>query len=61
MSNIIKLAPTTKLRFVEKESSLDAENAQTIIILQQFWAPDVPEFMRGKDGEWRDVECFRDA
>lgn len=60
MSNIIKLAPTAKLRFVERESLLDAENAQTIRVLQQFFAPDVPEFMRGKEGEWRDVECVRE-
>jgi hypothetical protein len=60
MSNLIDLAPTSKLRFVERDSSLDAENAQTIRILQQFWAPDLPPFMRGKDGEWRDVECVRE-
>jgi hypothetical protein len=60
MNKLTDFAPTTKLRFIEKESSLDAENAQTIRVLQQWWAPDVPEFMRGRDGEWRDVECVRE-
>lgn len=53
MNNYI---PTARLRFVERPTSLDAENCRTLRILQQWWAEDLPGYMR-KDatGEWRDV------
>ena len=60
MNKLIDFAPTSKLRFVERETSLDAENAQTMRVLQQWWAPDLPAFMRGGEGEWRDVEMVRE-
>jgi hypothetical protein len=49
-------APTTRLRFVERAMSLDAENCRTVRILQQWWAPDVPKYMiDASQGEWRDI------
>lgn len=48
--------PTAKLRFVERPASLDAENCRTLRILQQYWAEDLPGYMRAEaKGEWRDV------
>jgi hypothetical protein len=50
------LEPTAKLRFVERAVSLDAENARTFKILQQWWAEPMPAYMRDHAaGEWRDV------
>jgi hypothetical protein len=44
----VSLAPTPKLRFVDRAGSK---------ILQQYWDLDVPSYMRGgSHGEWRDVE-----
>lgn len=52
------LIPTARLRFVERAVSLDAENSATMKILQQYWAEDMPGYMRDlAKGEWRDVEC----
>lgn len=56
MSN---LAPTAKLRWVmrtrnPKDPKIIRESNR---ILQQWWAPNVPDFMRRTgEGEWRDVE-----
>jgi hypothetical protein len=48
--------PTPRLRFVERPASLDAENARTIKILQQWHGPELPAYMRDDTtGEWRDV------
>jgi hypothetical protein len=53
-----QLIPTARLRFVERAVSLDAENSATVKILQQYWAEDMPGYMRDlAKGEWRDVEC----
>ena len=55
-------APTERLRFVERQTSEGVEQkskkttvARTVRILQQWFAPNVPSFMRGNEGEWRDV------
>jgi hypothetical protein len=51
-------APTAKLRFVER-IPVDPANPiplHSVRILQQWWAEDVPGYMRaGAQGEWRDV------
>jgi hypothetical protein len=50
------LAPTARLRFVERTVEREGKkSATTVRILQQFWALDVPSYMRGKEGQWRDV------
>jgi hypothetical protein len=59
------LAPTARLRFVLR-TPLDAAacslNAMPERILQQWWAEDVPGYMRrGAQGEWRDVEVGVEA
>ncbi len=51
--------PTPRLRFIERDvfgtSFFDT-------ILQQWWAEDLPEYMRSSlDGEWRDVPVVRPA
>jgi hypothetical protein len=35
----------------------DGESIRKTKILQQWWTLDVPSYMQGRDGEWRDVEC----
>jgi hypothetical protein len=51
-----KYVPTTRLRWIERASSLDAENASTVKVLQQYFAEDLPGYMRNDaKGEWRDV------
>ena len=51
-----EMAPTAKLRFVERAVSLDAENCRTVRILQQWWAPSVPSYMVDpSQGQWVDV------
>ena len=48
--------PTTRLRFIERAASLDAENSATLKVLQQYFAEDLPGYMRSEaKGEWRDV------
>jgi hypothetical protein len=50
------MEPTPKLRFVERATSLDAENCATHRVLQQWWAEPMPAYMRSEAvGEWRDV------
>jgi hypothetical protein len=50
------MEPTAKLRFVERATSLDAENCRTLKILQQWWAEPMPAYMRSEGtGEWRDI------
>ena len=52
-------APTSKLRFIERRPPDDPVDGPAggpaRKILQQWWAPDMPAYMRGSDGEWRDV------
>jgi hypothetical protein len=53
--------PTARLRFVEREVPLDNPGQlvtkRTVRILQQYWAQDVPGYMRKRaEGGWRDVE-----
>jgi len=50
------LAPTAKLRFIVREIP-DGDTIRHAKILQQWWAMDVPSYMQGSEGEWRDVEC----
>lgn len=52
--------PTARLRFVEREVPLDNPGQlvtkRTVRILQQYWAHDVPGYMRkSAEDEWRDV------
>lgn len=52
--------PTTRLRFVEREGEPvlgeDEKLRATVrYVLQQWHAPDLPAYMRGAEGEWRDV------
>jgi hypothetical protein len=54
-----EFSPTSKLRFIERETSLDGENCDTMRVLQQWWAQDVPKYMRTDAGEWRDVPLER--
>ena len=52
-----EMAPTARLRFVERAMPLDAENRlRTVRILQQWWAPSVPSYMVDpSQGQWVDV------
>lgn len=51
--------PTTRLRFVMYTSPLGTTPPQKI--LQQWWAPDMPGYMRDPlVGEWRDVPVSDD-
>lgn len=59
----MSLAPTSKLRWVmrtEAEAPPDADGMRWVPtpqrVLQQWWAADVPSYMRGTEGEWRDVD-----
>lgn len=53
--------PTSKLRWIEREEPQEGIVALVKVrILQQWHAPDVQGFMRGNEGEWRDVECVSD-
>ena len=54
-----KLVPTTKLRFVKRRFTTGPgdEIGDTRTILQQWWAEDMPGYMRDlAKGEWHDVE-----
>jgi hypothetical protein len=58
----VSLAPTPRLRFVRRPVSTPdptVEYGVTVTgerVLQQWWAADVPSYMRGSEGEWRDVD-----
>ena len=45
--------PTARLRWVRRAPQYD--DPRGAMILQQWHAPDVPGYMRGSEGEWRDV------
>jgi hypothetical protein len=54
------MIPTPKLRFVERVTSKSAVDGtvRTVRVLQQLWIPDndtYEEWLKTKDGEWRDV------
>jgi hypothetical protein len=51
------LAPTPRLRFVERDvpDNSAVSGTRRLRILQQLWQQDVPEYMRGNDGVWVDV------
>ncbi len=46
----MNLVPTESLRFID-----DVRGMQMQRVLQQWYAPDMPKYMRGSEGEWRDV------
>lgn len=57
-------APTARLRFVmrtpvavskSQQKRFDVAGPISMRVLQQWYAPDIEEYMRGKEGEWRDV------
>jgi hypothetical protein len=53
------MTPTNKLRFVEREETIDGFSiddhsvGRTVRVLQQWWEPPYPG--SAWDGEWRDV------
>ena len=54
--NDFKLVPTTRLRFVKRDVPTEPGVARELRILQQWWAEDMPGYMRSQArGEWRDV------
>ena len=58
------LEPTARLRWVEKPvpDYPGAPSGTVKSVLQQWWAPAVPAYMRNPiDGEWRDVETGAEA
>jgi hypothetical protein len=61
-----EFAPTPRLRWVERVVSAPEQPAKgkksptpvlvnTVRVLQQLWAEDIPAHMRSSAGEWRDV------
>lgn len=50
----VPLAPTPYLKWVKRPGGTPRRPA-TIYTLKQWFAPDVPDYMRSSDGEWRDV------
>ena len=61
MRELSDLAPTPRLRFVEREvldgKQMKVPVSRRVRILQQWWSEPVADYMRNsKDpGEWRDV------
>jgi hypothetical protein len=56
------LAPTARLRFVERPCGSALDDNATMHVLQQWFAEDVPAYMRASaKGEWRDVEVGIEA
>jgi hypothetical protein len=54
------MTPTPKLRFVERVIAVPATDGEgrTVRVLQQLWIPDndtYEEWLKTKDGVWRDV------
>jgi hypothetical protein len=49
--------PTARLRLVNRSPPPGTEVAPgwKLRILQQWFAPDVPSYMLGDEGEWRDI------
>ena len=56
---------TARLRFVERplpETMVEGVRTLHVArILQQWFAPELPRYMRGSEGEWRDVELERET
>jgi hypothetical protein len=46
----VKLVPTENLRFIDVVRGMQMQR-----VLQQWYAPDMPKYMRSAEGEWRDV------
>lgn len=57
------LAPTTRLRFERRAvNDIPELPAHVRFVLQQWWAPNVPGYMRSESvGEWRDVPVVEAA
>jgi hypothetical protein len=55
--------PTTRLRFVNYTSPLNASPVSGARkILQQWWAPNMPAYMQDPTvGEWRDVPLMEES
>jgi len=49
--------PTMHLRWVERPMQDGEVYAvpRTMRVLQQWWAPPMPDYMQSSEGEWRDV------
>ena len=51
-----EMAPTARLRFVERRAPSDHTDGPPRRILQQWWAPSVPSYMVDpSQGQWVDV------
>ena len=50
-----ELVPTERLRFVKREVPVPGATPIELRILQQWYAIDMPKYMRSGEGEWRDV------
>lgn len=50
-----EFVPTAALRFIERKVPVADGSGISIKVLQQWHAPDLPKYMRGAEGEWRDV------
>ena len=58
MSNIF--VPSERLRFVLR-NVIRSDGPHTQRVLQQWYTLNVPSYMRGDEGEWRDVELVQEA
>ena len=59
-----KFIPTARLRFVKRAHEFQSMDPTMPMqrILQQWWAEDMPSYMRDKAlGEWRDVELTEES
>jgi len=59
------MEPTQKLRFVERVVAVPATDGagRTVRVLQQLWIPTnepYSEWLKIKDGVWKDVPCERE-
>jgi hypothetical protein len=57
------LVPSERLRFVERtvQSIEGGPPPHTVKILQQWFTLNAPAYMRGNEGEWRDVEVVKES
>jgi hypothetical protein len=56
------LEPTPRLRWVERAAGSALDDNATMHVLQQWWAPQMPAYMRDPNvGEWKDIELAQDA
>jgi hypothetical protein len=56
MNDRMTWRPTARLRFVERPLAEYGEEHRGARILQQWWGPELPSYMRDDSvGEWRDI------